>query len=65
MKYLVLCDCYGFQGRLWEKGAIVDIDVEEQPPHHFQPLGEKPKVEAQAESPASNDKRPVIRKRKV
>jgi len=34
-KYEVLRDCYGFQGRYWEKGMIVDIDPKDNPPHHF------------------------------
>jgi hypothetical protein len=34
-QYQVLRDCYGFQGRYWEKGMIVDIDPKDNPPHHF------------------------------
>lgn len=39
--YQVLCDCYGFQGRYWEKGMIVEIDPKENPPHHFKLVGKK------------------------
>lgn len=34
-KYEVLRDCYGFMGRYWEKGDIVEIDSKNNPPHHF------------------------------
>lgn len=42
-KYEVLRDCYGFQGRYWEKGEIIDIDPKERPPIHFRLLTAEPK----------------------
>ncbi|RJO64166.1 MAG: hypothetical protein C4540_04610 [Candidatus Omnitrophota bacterium] len=37
-KYEVLRDCYGFQNRYWEKGEIVEIDPEMNPPKHFKKI---------------------------
>lgn len=37
-KYEVLRDCYGFQGRYWEKGEIVEINPKDNPPHHFKKI---------------------------
>lgn len=44
MKYRVIRECYGFRNRYWEVGEVVDIDPKENPPHHFQPIGQ-PKQE--------------------
>ena len=48
MKYLVKTNCAGFRGIYWERGTIVDIDPEENPPKHFEPIGE---VESEKEKP--------------
>ncbi len=39
-RYRVLNDCYGFQGRYWEKDQIAEIDPKENPPKHFQLVGD-------------------------
>jgi hypothetical protein len=46
MKYKVLRNCYGFQGRYWEKGQVVDLDPTSKPPEHFEPLEKPPKAGA-------------------
>ena len=38
MKYKVLTDCFGFRGRYWEKGTVVEVSKEENPPKHFAPM---------------------------
>ena len=36
MKYKVVTRCFGYQGRLWEVGEIVDVrEGDELPPKHF------------------------------
>ena len=35
MKYRVLRNCYGFMGRGWFKGEIVDLDPKSNPGEHF------------------------------
>lgn len=49
-KYLVETKCYGFQGRLWEKGQIAVLpEGTKDIPHHFKLLGEpKPAVAGKA-----------------
>lgn len=42
MKYLVLRDCYGFKGRYWNAGTVVELDESENPPHHFQKIEKAP-----------------------
>lgn len=48
MKYLVLRNNYGYQGRYWEKDAIVDLPDDAKPPHHFEPVDKAKKATAQA-----------------
>jgi hypothetical protein len=38
MQYRVLRDTYGFKGRFWAKGEVVEIDPKEKPPRHFAPV---------------------------
>ena len=45
MKYKVINSCFGFRGRYWTAGEVVDLDPSENPPRHFVPLEEVP-VEA-------------------
>jgi hypothetical protein len=56
MKYKVLRDCYGFQGKYWKEGEEPDLDPKTNPPKHFKPLaGPKAPVEEpspHAENPA-------------
>ena len=40
MKYRVLRNCYGFQGRYWKRDDIVDLDPKSNPPIHFKPLSD-------------------------
>jgi hypothetical protein len=35
MKYVVSCNCYGFRGRYWCEGEIVEVNPKEKPPEHF------------------------------
>lgn len=37
-KYIVIRDNYGFKGRYWTEGEIVDLDKGEIPPNHFEIL---------------------------
>lgn len=37
-KYLVKVTCYGFKGRMWDAGQIVDLRDDEYPPKHFERL---------------------------
>jgi hypothetical protein len=44
-KYLVETKCFGYKGRLWEKGQIVVLGDTEKPPIHFKRM-DGPKPEA-------------------
>lgn len=44
-KYKVLRDCHGFRGGYWIKGQIVEINPSENPPEHFQLIGNGKEVE--------------------
>lgn len=52
-KYIVKTRCFGFKGRLWEEGTIVDLDDDAEPPRHFELLGKevKEKEPEKAEEP--------------
>lgn len=39
MKYCALVACYGFQGKYWEMGEVVELSPGEKPPEHFAPIG--------------------------
>ena len=50
IKYKVLRTNYGFQGRMWTEGEIVEFADDVTPPHHFElyygeEVKEEPKVE--------------------
>lgn len=34
-KYKVIRTCHGFKRRYWEEGTIVELEDNENPPHHF------------------------------
>ena len=38
MKYRVLRNCYGFEGRYWQRDDIVELDPKSNPPIHFEPM---------------------------
>ena len=61
MKYKVMVDNYGFMGRYWDAGMIVDIDDNLTPPEHFVPLNPKQDIVTEGTSDAQK----VQRKKKV
>jgi hypothetical protein len=50
-KYKVARNCYGFMGRYWTEGSIVDLPNESRPPYHFELIGEKPDPEKKPDPP--------------
>jgi hypothetical protein len=52
MKYRVLRDCYGFMGRYWDAGKVVEIPDNLKPPHHFEAV-EATKEEVTPQEPPS------------
>ena len=61
MKYKVTVDNYGFMGRYWDAGTIVDLDESLKPPEHFVPLDTKQDIVTEGMSDAQK----VQRKKKV
>lgn len=41
MKYKAIRSNYGFRGKYWYEGDIVEIDKDEKVPHHFEPINGK------------------------
>lgn len=50
-KYRVIANGYGFQGRYWEVGQVVEIDPAEKPPNYFQLVEVQQTAEPKAETP--------------
>jgi len=60
-RYQVIQDCYGFQGRYWEKGEIVEIDPKDNPPKYFKLLDETtPKPAPEKKQPGVMDRKKLI-----
>jgi hypothetical protein len=60
-RYQVTQDCYGFQGRYWDKGEIVDIDPKENPPKYFKLLnGAKPEPTREKKQPGVMDRKTLV-----
>lgn len=51
MKYRAIRKSYGFQGRFWDEGDIVDVKDGTRPPEHFAPLSEMPEAEPKPTEP--------------
>lgn len=61
MRFIAIEASFGFQGRYWEKGQIVDLPKGSKPPIHFQALEEiQGEVsEGEAISPPSSEAKPL------
>ena len=40
MKYIATSDSYGFMGRYWSEGDIVEVSGGQIVPRHFKPIGQ-------------------------
>lgn len=52
-KAIAICNSYGFRGSYWEKGQIVELEVEEKIPEHFKLLDGKEVKEAIVREPTT------------
>ena len=66
-KYKVITTCHGFKRRYWEKGTIVELEDNENPPHHFVLVGSGEDVDSGKKNPVdtspiafSQMKQPVV-----
>lgn len=64
MKYRAIRDSYGFMGRFWNQGEIVDLPPGEKPNKHFEPA-DSAESEIEVEPPAASEPAPVSKKRSV
>lgn len=54
-RYQVLRDCFGFKGRSWKKGEVVELGASEKPPHHFHDLAYPLPKSSRVKRPAVSD----------
>jgi len=65
MKYKVMTTCFGFRGRKWEAGEVVDINPSENPPKHFVSLASAPPEEVRIPHRTEPQEMPIGKNREV